>query len=358
MAFFKQMLLLAFFSLSSVGNVNGFQNSIEIVDNNEIELQHSLNHWDQVVSQLTSESPLFDRGGDRLRAYLYYAQKNYVEAFLKKNSRYPKNVDAISLHVIQLFYPHYQETVSKVFNSEELNPQLQHAIDQRFKAEQAAIHPISLHDQENAWIGKKPYHGLEIPNWKPWVLKSASEFRLPPPPPTESAFWQNQLHQTKEEMAKANDSQKQRILYWANMTGIGSGDWVYFLNQYMKESQVPLMIQLKVRDAIGKAIVDATIAAFDSKYVYLVKRPYMLDSNLKTYIDTPSHPSFPSAHSTVSFAVVEVLQYYLPENQSEWQRLAEEAGMSRILAGIHFPIDHEAGKKLGHQVGQAILKNP
>lgn len=349
MFFLKQIFLLGLIFLSS--NIHTLQNSYAHIDNNEITLQNSLKHWDQVVRQLTAKTPLFDRGEDRLRAYLFHAQKKFVEVFFVDNGCYPQNVDAISLHMIQLFYPNYQEKISL-----DVDSRVQSAMDQRFKEEQVNLTPIPLQNQENAWSGTKPYHGLEIPNWKPWVLKSASEFRLPPPPESsESLFWQNQLHEIREEMNKANNSQKQRILFWANMADIGAGDWVYILNKYMKEAKIPLMTQLKVRDAVGMAIVDATIAAFDTKYSYLIKRPSMFDSSLKTYIDTPNHPSFPSAHSTVSFAVLEVLQYYLPENQLEWQKLAEEAGMSRILAGIHFPIDHQAGKKLGKKIGQAIL---
>lgn len=302
------------------------------------QFQDKLNRWDLIVDQITKQNPLFDRGGDRLKAYLYDAQKNVANE---------ESIDSVSLHVIQLFYPDYQRE----------NTHLIPSIDNRFKEERARIRPIIMLKKEEAWQGEIPYHGLEIPSWKPWFLKSVDQFRLPPPPSPSATFWQNQLAQVKQSMKQATESQKQRIVFWAGHSPPGSGDWLVILKQYMQAAHLPPSIQLKVRDAVAKVIVDATIAVFDTKYTYLVKRPNMLDPSLKTYIHTPNHPSFPSAHSTVSAAVVELLNCYFPENQVEWNRLLEEAGMSRIWAGIHFPIDHEAGKILGKKVGQAFLNH-
>lgn len=295
--------------------------------------------WDNRVNELTEKSPLFDRGADRLCAYLFHAQKN---GFLRN-----ENIDQISLRVIQLFYPSYG---NGIVSNEDL-----HSLVKRFKEEQVKIHPILLTQKGGGWVGKVPYHGLEIPTWKPWVIKSADVYRLPAPPSNEE-FWKDQLAQVKQIMASATTKEKELILYWAGMPSPLEGNWVVIINQYMQKHQVPLKTQIEVRDAIARAIVDATIAAFDSKYVYLIKRPDMIDTNLKTYIPTPNHPSFPSAHSTVSSAVVTLLNHYFPQNEPEWNRLLEEAGMSRIWAGIHFPIDHEEGKKLGKKVGEAFLQ--
>lgn len=34
---------------------------------------------------------------------------------------------------------------------------------------------------------------------------------------------------------------------------------------------------------------------------------------------------------------------------------AQEAGNSRIWAGVHFPLDHTAGLRLGHSVAEHVL---
>jgi len=73
-------------------------------------------------------------------------------------------------------------------------------------------------------------------------------------------------------------------------------------------------------------------------------------------IAVPNHPSYPSVHSTISSTVAVVLTELFPDNQEKWNELAEEAGMSRIWGGIHYPADHKKGMDLGEKIGQAILK--
>ena len=326
--FFQIILCLAIATWAPICATEGYQTN-----------SFTLQHLDQVLQKLIEETPLSDRAQDRIRGYLFHAQKQALE---KENG----SMDQFSLHVIQLFYPKYQPAAA---------PMLMPELDQRYKDEQGHIHPTLLKMPGGGWEGTLPYHGIEISSWKPWVLQSADQFRVAAPP-TEKSFWTDQLAKVKVAMQNATLSQRQRISYWAGKPDIASGDWIVILNQYMLANHTPLLKQIQVRDAVAKATVDATIAAFDSKYAYLVKRPVMLDPDLKTVISTPNHPTFPSAHSTVSAAVVEVLLYYFPENRCEWLRLLEEAGLSRIWAGIHFPIDHEAGKSLGKKVGHAILK--
>ncbi|MCB1148547.1 MAG: vanadium-dependent haloperoxidase, partial [Chlamydiia bacterium] len=124
---------------------------------------------------------------------------------------------------------------------------------------------------------------------------------------------------------------------------------------FMEKQNVPLDKRLAARAAVAIAVEDALIGAFDSKYAYCIRRPAMIDESLQTIIPAPNHPSYPSGHSTVSAAVEGVLSHYFPEDKEQWVRLSEEAGMSRIWAGIHYPVDHSAGKKLGQRVAESTL---
>jgi membrane-associated phospholipid phosphatase len=49
-----------------------------------------------------------------------------------------------------------------------------------------------------------------------------------------------------------------------------------------------------------------------------------------------------------------VLAHLFPDDQFDLLALAAEAAASRAWAGIHFPIDNDAGTLLGRQVGYVV----
>jgi hypothetical protein len=98
---------------------------------------------------------------------------------------------------------------------------------------------------------------------------------------------------------------------------------------------------------------------------------------------TPRHPAYPSGHSTYSGAASEILSFFFgtettpPEPGSplsallphprlgsqpstgvseELDNLADNIGMGRLWAGIHWRSDHEAGLKLGRTVACLVLQ--
>jgi uncharacterized protein (TIGR03118 family) len=89
--------------------------------------------------------------------------------------------------------------------------------------------------------------------------------------------------------------------------------------------------------------------------------------------NTPADPSYPGAHSTISAAGADVLASFFGDNQSfsvaspalpgvtrsfdSFSAAAEEAGLSRIYAGVHTRLDHVAGLTLGHDVAAFVLHN-
>ncbi|MDX6282344.1 MAG: hypothetical protein QOH03_3415, partial [Kribbellaceae bacterium] len=87
--------------------------------------------------------------------------------------------------------------------------------------------------------------------------------------------------------------------------------------------------------------------------------------------NTPADPSYPGAHSVVSQAAATLLarefdprmrltvtSELLPgvtRTFRSLQAIADEAGLSRLYAGIHTRLDHYAGQSLGHDLARSIL---
>jgi membrane-associated phospholipid phosphatase len=76
-----------------------------------------------------------------------------------------------------------------------------------------------------------------------------------------------------------------------------------------------------------------------------------LDPRIKTSIGLPNFPSYTSGHSTFSAAAADVLGYLFPSARQTFQGYADEAGISRLYAAIHYRSDIEQGKICGRAVG-------
>lgn len=51
----------------------------------------------------------------------------------------------------------------------------------------------------------------------------------------------------------------------------------------------------------------------------------------------------------------EVLGHFIPAERAEMVRLAEEAAMSRLYAGVHFRFDNDVGLALGREVARYVI---
>lgn len=70
---------------------------------------------------------------------------------------------------------------------------------------------------------------------------------------------------------------------------------------------------------------------------------------------TSRHPSYPSGHSTYSGAASEMLSFFFPDYTAEFDQMADNTGMARLWAGIHWRSDHEQGQRLGRCVAREII---
>jgi membrane-associated phospholipid phosphatase len=70
---------------------------------------------------------------------------------------------------------------------------------------------------------------------------------------------------------------------------------------------------------------------------------------------TPNHPSYPAAHGCFSTAQAVILGHLFPRDAAAPAMLAEEAGESRVWAGIHYRSDIVSGAALGRAVAEKVI---
>jgi len=183
--------------------------------------------------------------------------------------------------------------------------------------------------------------------WGTWVLKSSSELR-PAPPPDASAT-AAEVAKLKELVASSDPKAQASVAYWD--AGAPTYRWLELaFDQYSKGPPNPRVSRGMA--LLNVAIYDAIAATWDAKYTYNRPRP----SGIATRIAVPDSPSYPSEHAAAAGAASTVLAYLFPEEAALFNAKAEEAGQSRLVAGVHYPSDVVAGLALGRSVGAKVVE--
>jgi membrane-associated phospholipid phosphatase len=187
-------------------------------------------------------------------------------------------------------------------------------------------------------------------SWTTWVLSAGDQLR--PDAPPDGAATQQELGELTALAAEGDTAALDRISYWD--AGSPGYRWNEIAMQHAITSRMSVP-SYRVMALLNVAIYDATIAAWDAKYVYDRPRPAAADPSLVTAVPTPASPSYPSEHAVTAGAAAAVLTYLFPDEAQTFADLAAEAAHSRVLAGVQYPSDAAAGLELGMQVGELVV---
>lgn len=205
------------------------------------------------------------------------------------------------------------------------------------------------------WTGEKPVEPLAA-NWQPWVLDATNELRPAAPPAYDSPEMAAELQEVQTFTRTWQSNQK--ALYWQTFDSIFTTwyeDASRLLFEHHLDGNPPRAAQIYAAMSVSQ--YDAILACWDAKYTYWAIRPAQLDPALVTLFPTPSHPSYPSSHSCDASAIAAVLEAFFPAEAAVIHAKADEAGESRLWAGIHFRSDIESGLTLGRGVSQKVIEH-
>ena len=188
-------------------------------------------------------------------------------------------------------------------------------------------------------------------NWKTWVIASGSALRLPPPPDANGTA--AEIQWVKDCLANRNQAALAQIHFWD--AGAPGYRWMQLAEQLAVSEGLSAPLQTRALSLVAASIYDSTVAAWNSKYVYMRQHPSEIDPTITTVIKPTASPSYPSEHAVTAAAAASVLAYLFPDQASSVSEMANQAGQSRILAGVAFPSDVVSGMDLGTQVGQAVI---
>lgn len=130
------------------------------------------------------------------------------------------------------------------------------------------------------------------------------------------------------------------------ITSLGNGGMIWIA------ATIALLIPKKTRKAgvvsavalLGSLIINNNIV----KNIVQRPRPFVTFTDLQIIIPTPSEFSFPSGHTSSSFAAAAVFYRHLPKKLGiPSVILAGLIGFSRLYVGVHYPTDVIAGVLMG-----------
>lgn len=169
--------------------------------------------------------------------------------------------------------------------------------------------------------------------------------------------------------------------FWYEDSPLG---WNRITNTVVRQRKLDAWEAARAFALVNFAMADGFIAGFDAKYQHRFWRPVTAihaaatDGNPRTQADaawqpflvTPPVPDYPSTHTVLGWTAAEVLielfgdklrydttSLTLPgvtRSYRGFSQAAEENGLSRVYAGIHFRHAVNDGRRQGRSVGKAV----
>jgi membrane-associated phospholipid phosphatase len=235
------------------------------------------------------------------------------------------------------------------------NAIVEHLKTDRFTAPWTGTVPVG----PGMWTANGPPAGATFGGVKPYLLTSGAQFRPAPPPAFNSPAFLADLTEIRSLSDFRTPAQTALALFWNIPTGTFTppGYWNLTAANYVEAFGLNERAATRMFALMSAAMMDALIGCWDAKYYYWTLRPSQADGLITLTFGLPNHPSYPSGHSCVSAAAATVLKELFPQRGAELDGLVEEAGLSRMYAGIHYRFDITAGADLGRAVAQWAIAN-
>ncbi|MFN0303774.1 MAG: vanadium-dependent haloperoxidase [Burkholderiales bacterium] len=171
--------------------------------------------------------------------------------------------------------------------------------------------------------------------------------------------------------------------FWYEDSPLG---WNRIANTVVRQRGLDAWEAARAFTLVHFAMADGFIAGFDEKYKHRFWRPITAihaaatdgnplteaDAAWQPFLVTPPVPDYPSTHTVLGWAAAEVLidlfgdrvryamtSLTLPgvtRHYRGFSRAADENGLSRLYAGIHFKYAIDEGRRQGRSIGRAVAE--
>jgi len=175
---------------------------------------------------------------------------------------------------------------------------------------------------------------------------------LLPPPPAEGSpralreideLLALQAARTPEEAAQARADAEPSVFRFADALGLPDG---------MGAQELPALARLFAQ------VKDDEIAVMNrAKSSFERRRPFLVETRIEPIVRKPVSTSYPSGHATLGYMTATLLAAMVPERRDALMRRADRYARHRMVAGVHFRSDVEAGRTMGLAIAARMLES-
>lgn len=164
---------------------------------------------------------------------------------------------------------------------------------------------------------------------------------FPPPPAEGSAAEKKDLEILLDWQAKRTD---------ADCAAAGAQAFSDYNEFFGEISPFPDPLPKQAERILFKVYYEGSRAVSLAKKKFARPRPFNHDARVKPCIRKPGSLSYPSGHTAVSRLIALALAEVDPSRRTQFLASADRAALNRVIGGVHYPSDIEAGKKFADRL--------
>ena len=339
--------------------------------------------WQATARSLVAATPMSPMAAARIYAAVSVAQHKSVMAVNAEHadvggrSQFEARRGAIagaSARVLTFFFPGASVAIDQQLTAEadatpgDVHPHFVVGLAIGHAAGDASVQHVQGDGFTTPWTGTLPVGpGMWVANGPPgaaslatttaYFMTTPSQFRPAPPPAYLSPDFNTALAEVTKYSVNRTPAQVTFAQDWNYPPGTVTppGYFNTVAAQLIVEAGLDEAATAEVFALMHAAFFDALIGCWDAKFYYNVLRPSQADPTITLPIGLPNHPSYPSGHSCGASAAATVLTHFFPSHAGALAGIVADAGLSRIIGGIHYSFDITGGNTIGAAVGQLAL---
>jgi len=173
---------------------------------------------------------------------------------------------------------------------------------------------------------------------------------LAPPPAAQSSAQERDLQEVIEAQQNRTPAQSDRAVTDNELS-------IYRIAGEIMGPQFTAKQLPKLDAFFNRVTADTRAIFFTTKDLWERPRPFAVSREVNAIGQRPKSGSYPSGHSIRGYMTAIILADMVPERATDLFERGREYGINRVVAGVHYPTDIEAGRIASTVIASALMQS-